>query len=126
MSTSDIISEIESTIEELTEQAESLRDKAEATINHAYNINAKVVNSSERYVPLDDQPYGEELISTNGMVESINEQLVELEQLEGEEDPSKAINAIQIIEKTIKEHEETLQECFTDGFVEEANQENDD
>ena len=121
MSTNDIFLEIESTIEELTEQAESLRDKAETTVNHAHDINERVVNSSERYVPLDDQPYGEELIRTDGIVESIDKQLKELEQARDEEDLSRAVTIIQNAEEVINEHRETFDDCFSDSFVEEAN-----
>ena len=126
MSTNDIILEIESTIEELTEQAESLKNKAEPTVNHAHYINERVINRSEHYVPLDDQPYGEELIRTDGIVESIDEQLKELEQVRDEEDLSKVVKIIQNAEEVINEHEETFDDCFSDSFVEEANKESDD
>ncbi len=123
MSTNDIISEIESTIEELTEQAESLKGTVETTVNHAHDINDAVVNRSERYVPLDEQPYGEELIRTDGMVESIDKQLIELEQVRGEEDLSRAVKIIQGAEEVINEHRETFNDCFSDRFVEEVKKE---
>jgi len=126
MSTNDIIFQIESTIEELIEEAEILRDKAETTIGHAFNINERVVNRSEGYVPLDDQPYGEELIRTDGMVESIDKQLTKLEQARDEEDLSKAVSIIQSVEAVINRHSETFDDCFSNSFVEEAKKGGDD
>lgn len=120
MSTEDIVVVIESTIKELIEQGESLRDKAETTISHAFDINERVINRSERSVPLDDQPYGEELIRTGGMVESIEKQLTKLEQVRDEEDLSKAVKIIQSVEEVINKHTETFDDCFSDSFVKEA------
>lgn len=124
MSTNDIIFEIKSTIEELTEQAESLRDTVETTLNHAHDINERVVNRSERYVPLDEQPYGEELIRTDSMVESIDKQLTELEQVRDEEDLSRAVEIVQGAEEIIHEYRETFDDCFSDRFVEEDKKRN--
>ncbi|MEZ9145993.1 hypothetical protein CWN94_09355 [Vibrio splendidus] len=126
MTVNDIVLEIESTIEDLTEQAESLRDKVETTVNHAHEINERVLNKHERYVPLDDQPYGEELIRTDVMLESIDKQIIELQNLEDEKDVSRVVAIIKNVEEVINEHSETFHDCFSDRFIEEASKEVDD
>ncbi len=125
MRTNDIHSVVESTIEELTEKTENLRDKAETTLNHAHAINEREVNSSEHYVPLDDQPYGEELIRTKGMLESLEKQLEELEEIRDEEELSIAVKKLQDSEEVINEHSDTFDDCFNQSFVDEANKSSD-
>lgn len=123
MSIHDIFSEMESTVEELTVQAENLKNKVEATVSHAHRINDEVINDSERYVPLDDQPYGEELVRTDGMVESIDKIISKLEQAQEAEDLGKAIQIIQGVEETINGHQETFDDCFSEDFIEMASKE---
>lgn len=123
MSTEGIFREVESTIDELTQQAEKLISEAEATINAAYSINERVVNRSDDYVPLDDQPYGEELIRTEGMVESLGIQIGELEQARDEENLAKAVDIVQAAERALNEHQETFEDCFHESFVAQAQRE---
>lgn len=126
MSIDEISVQIESTIEELTEQAEHLKEKVESTVGHASYINEKEVNKHDRYVPLDDQPYGEELIRTDGMVESINELLAELEQATAEEDLSERLKIIQSVEEDVNDLQSTFEDCFNDDFVQESKKETSD
>ncbi len=120
MSTHDIFSEVETTVEELAVRAENLKEKVEATVNRAHWINDEIVNSSERYVPLDDQPYGEELIRTDGMLESIDKVLVKLEQAQEEDSLAKAVEIVQSVEESIDKHQETFDDCFSEDFIEMA------
>lgn len=126
MSIDDISSEIESTIEELTQQAEHLKENAEAAIGYAQGINNEVVNRHDHYVPLDDQPYGEELIRTDGMIEEIDSVISDLEQAREEEDPSKAVVIVKNSEDVINEHQDTFDDCFSDNFIKKAKKETSD
>ena len=126
MSINDISFQIESTIEELTEQAESLKENAEATIGYAQTINDEVVNRYDRDVPLDDQPYGEELVRTDGMIEDIESIMTDLEQAREEEDLSKAIAIVKNTEDVINGHQETFDDCFSDDFIQSAKKETSD
>lgn len=126
MSIDDISSQIETTIEELTEQAENLKENAEATIGYAQNINNEVVNRYDRYVPLDDQPYGEELVRTDGMIEEIESVISDLAQAREEDDLSKAVAIVKNTEDVINEHQDTFDDCFSDDFVKRATKETSD
>ncbi|MBP2700055.1 hypothetical protein [Photobacterium lucens] len=126
MSINDISSQIESTIEELTEQAENLKENAEATIGYAQHINNEVVNRYDHYVPLDDQPYGEELVRTDDMIEEIESVIADLEQAREEEDLSKAIAIVKNAEDVINEHQDTFEDCFSEAFIQEAKKETSD
>ncbi|MBH0039693.1 hypothetical protein [Pseudoalteromonas sp. SWN166] len=123
MSTNDILLEIESTIDEIIEDAENLRNKVESTTNYARYENDKVVHSYDNYVPLDNQPFGEELIRTDGIVQSIDEMIIEVDQMRCEEDVNKVIKLIQNTEKAITEHDDTFSDCFSDAFIEQATKE---
>ncbi|WP_375748393.1 hypothetical protein [Vibrio sp. HN007] len=123
MSINDISSQIDSTIEELTEQAENLKEDAEATIGYAQSINNEVVNRSEHYVPLDDQPWGEELVRTDGMIEEIESVITNLEQAREEEDLSKAVEMVKNSEDVINERQDTFDDCFRDDFIKKAKKE---
>lgn len=123
MSTNDILLEIESTIDEVIEEAENFKDTVESTTSHARYENDLVINSRENYVPLDNQPYGEELIRTDDIAESVGEILTELELVREEGDISKIIKLLQNAEETIATHQNTFSDCFSDTFIEKSTKE---
>ncbi|MBS9907643.1 hypothetical protein J4H53_20620 [Vibrio alginolyticus] len=126
MSINDISSQIESTIEELIEQAENLKENAEVTIGYAQNINDGVVNQHDHYVPLDDQPYGEELLRTDGMIDEIESVIADLEHAREEEDLTKVIGIVKNSEDIINDRQDTFEDCFSDSFIEKAKKETSD
>ncbi|KIF49802.1 hypothetical protein M445_02910 [Vibrio owensii 47666-1] len=120
MNINDISPKIELTIEELIEQAENLKENAEPTIDYARNLNDQVVNRYDHYVPLDNQPYGEELVRTDGIIDEIDSAIAALEHVREEEDLTKAIEVVKNIEDVINEHQDTFEDCFSDSFIEKA------
>lgn len=126
MSINDISSQIDSTIEELIEQAESLKEDAEATIGYAQSINNEVVNRSEHYVPLDDQPWGEELVRTDDMIEEIESVINELEHAREEEDLTKVLGIVKSAEDIINDRQDTFDDCFSESFITKAKKETSD
>ncbi|WP_122613958.1 hypothetical protein [Pseudomonas viridiflava] len=77
---SGLVEQVKEKIEELIESADAVADEAEAYIDKASAINHDHwVNSPRDRIPLDDQPYGEELARLGDSPKALRDLVSELE-----------------------------------------------
>jgi len=91
--------------QELIDNARNLLEQVNNYRHQAAAIDEKVENRSENYVPLDNLPYGEELIRTKDFPEQLEEVINTLDNC------STSKEALKDAQELIEYVEETLSEC---------------
>jgi hypothetical protein len=109
-------------LEEKIEEAESLLEKVIDYRDAAGAIDQQVRENSERYVPLDDLPYGEEMIRTEDFDKQLSRVITKLKdafELPPEKLPdilSKATKLIEMVESTLDECTPLQQEDVEEDY----------
>ena len=99
-------------IQDLLNDAQQLLGNLINYRQEASRIDAKVENSTDDYVPLDNLPYGEELIRTKALPEEVKKTIQILEDIsDGYVQPNEITSLFQKAEETIEEARGTLEDC---------------
>jgi hypothetical protein len=77
----------------------------------AGRIDAEYINSTEKNIPLDDLPYGEEILTIKDLLPEVQEAIHTLEKiLEGNLSPEKVSECFENAEESIENAQDTLDE----------------
>lgn len=99
-------------IQDLLEQGQELLEKLAHYRREASRIDDQVINSTDHYVPLDDLPYGEELIRTEDLPNQVQEAINKLEVIsEGHLAPEAVAEDFKDAEEAIQIAQDTLDDC---------------
>jgi len=110
------VNEVNEELIELIDEIIDFKDVANSMITYAQNENDIVRNNSERYVPLDDVPYGEEVIRTIEIPEKLKEMLEELEELEDKK-PIEIREIIRSATEELDSHLTEFNDCFNEAEI---------
>ncbi|WP_346397448.1 hypothetical protein [Pseudomonas syringae] len=101
-------------IKELVDRGQEIKEKVEDYRDEAISIDTdyKNRNQERNYIPLDDLPYGEEIIRTEGLSAEIEESLHALESIDFDnQSVTTVVEAIEDARRIIQNADETLEDC---------------
>ena len=110
----DFAESVKAEIDELVNQGLEVKQKIEDYLDGAISIDEayKAKHQDQNYISLDDLPYAEEIIRTEGLPASIEEVIQKLEDINLENTSVTAVSeAIDDARKVIIEAEETVDDC---------------
>jgi phospholipid N-methyltransferase len=99
-------------IQELLDQGKELLEKLVHYRGEASKIDNQVIDSTNSHVPLDNLPYGEELIRTEQLPTQVQEAIDKLATIsEGHLSPEDAVEEFENSEEAIQSAQDTLDDC---------------
>jgi hypothetical protein len=101
-------------IGELISRGQEVKEKVEDYLDEAISIDEdyKHRNEHRNYIPLDDLPYGEEILRTQHLPEGIDEVINSLEEIDFDKQSVTAVTeAIEEARRVIEDADSTVDDC---------------
>lgn len=97
--------------EELAERLDEVAEKIDGYLARAEDINHDFISRHDKYVPLDDIPYGEEVLRLREFPKSLEAAQSGLDLLPDGQPDSVRQDLLKEIEELVEEAESTLDDC---------------